>query len=213
MTMLFPEAKLIVFSKAPAPGQVKTRLIPALGEDGAARLHQDMLEQKLRLVTENQIAAIDLYCSPDLHHPYFQEIASRFNIDLHTQIGDDLGERMANAMQTTLSTHSLAMIIGTDCPPLDRIYLRDAFQALADGSDAVVGPATDGGYVLLGLRRFDNMLFTGIDWGTNMVYRQTKTRLEQLGFPHVELDTLWDIDRPEDLVLYRDWSIERGNKK
>lgn len=202
--MLFPDAKLIIFSKAPEPGQVKTRLIPALGKDGAAQLHRNMLEQKLQMVSESQIATVDLYCSPDQQHPYFQQIASSFNLSLHTQIGADLGERMANALQVALSTHSQAVIIGTDCPPLDQAYLIDAFQALENGADSVIGPATDGGYVLLGLRRFSRTLFTDMDWGTNRVFRQTKARLHQLEFSYVELDSLWDIDRPEDLVLYRE---------
>ncbi|MCP4128071.1 MAG: glycosyltransferase [Gammaproteobacteria bacterium] len=201
--MLFPNSKLIIFSKAPDPGRVKTRLIPALGETGAAQLHQEMLEQKLKQVTETEIATIELCCAPNRQHPYFRQIASRFDLELRTQTGDDLGERMANAIQTDLHTPPQTVIIGTDCPPLDLAYIAEAFQALQDGTDAVIGPATDGGYVLLGLNRFSSDLFTNIDWGTNRVCDQTRARLHQLGFTHVELDTLWDVDRPEDLDLYR----------
>ncbi len=201
--MLFPDSKLIIFSKAPDPGQVKTRLIPALGKTGAAQLHQELLEQKLKLVTENMIAAVELHCAPDRQHPYFQQLASRLNLELHTQVGDGLGERMANALQAALSTHSQAVIIGTDSPPLDLAYLTAAFQGLENDADAVIGPAADGGYVLLGLRRFSPMLFTKIDWGTNLVCGQTRAQLHRLGFTHVELETLWDVDRPEDLDLYR----------
>ncbi|MCP3671549.1 MAG: glycosyltransferase [Gammaproteobacteria bacterium] len=201
--MLFPNSKLIIFSKAPDPGQVKTRLIPALGETGAAQLHQEMLEQKLRLMTETAIATVELHCAPNQQHPYFRQIASRFNLKLHTQTGDDLGERMANALQAALGTHSQAVIIGIDSPPLDLAYVTEAFHALRNGTDAVIGPATDGGYVLLGLSRFSSGLFTKIDWGTNRVCNQTRAHLHQLKFTHVELNTLWDVDRPEDLDLYR----------
>ncbi len=202
--MLFPDSKLIIFSKAPDPGQVKTRLIPAMGKTGAAQLHQDMLEQKLKLVTENGIAVVELHCAPDQQHPYFQQTAYRSNLELHTQVGDDLGERMANALQAALNTHSKAVIIGTDCPLLDQEYLIAAFQALENGSDAVIGPAADGGYVLLGLRQFHPTLFTDMYWGTDTVLSYTKARLHQSGFTYVELNTLWDVDRPDDLDLYRE---------
>ncbi len=201
--MPLTNSKLIIFSKAPDPGQVKTRLIPALGETGAAQLHQEMLEQKLRLMTETAIATVELHCAPDRQHPYFRQIASSFNLELYTQTGEDLGERMANALQAALGTHSQAVIIGTDSPPLDLAYVTQAFQALQDGADVVIGPAADGGYVLLGLNHYSSGLFTNIDWGTNRVCNQTRARLHQLGFTHVELDTLWDVDRPEDLDLYR----------
>ncbi len=201
--MPLTNSKLIIFSKAPDPGQVKTRLIPALGETGAAQLHQEMLEQKLRLMTETEIATVELHCAPDRQHPYFRQIASSFNLELYTQTGEDLGERMANALQAALGTHSQAVIIGTDSPPLDLAYVTQAFQALQDGADVVIGPAADGGYVLLGLNHYSSGLFTNIDWGTNRVCNQTRARLHQLGFTHVELDTLWDVDRPEDLDLYR----------
>jgi len=174
-----------------------------MGKTGSAQLHQDMLEQKLKLVTENRIAVVELHCPPDQQHPYFQQAASRFNLELHTQVGDDLGERMANALQDALNTHSQAVIIGTDCPPLDQEYLVSAFQALENGSDAVIGPAADGGYVLLGLRQFHSILFTDMDWGTDTVLNHTKAKLHQLGFTYVELNTLWDVDRPDDLDLYR----------
>jgi len=122
-----------------------------------------MLEHKLRLASENKIAPTDLYCSPNHQHPYFQQVAARFNLKLHTQSGDDLGQRMANALQAALNTHTMAVIIGSDSPPLDLTYIKAAFQTLKQGSDAVIGPAIDGGYVLLGMRRFSNKLFTSIN--------------------------------------------------
>ncbi len=202
--MLFPDGKLIIFSKAPVPGKVKTRLISELGADGAARLHQDMLEQKLRLATDNQIASVALFCSPNKEHPNFQQLQSRFVLELNSQAGDDLGKRMANAMQQALANHKQAVIIGTDCPPLDHLYLIEAFRALDQGADAVIGPASDGGYVLLGLSHFSKKIFEDIDWGGEKVFSQTITKLRQLGLNYVELKTLWDVDRPGDLIRYRE---------
>ncbi len=197
--MLFPKDKLIVFAKAPIPGQVKKRLIPALGAENAAKLHQEMLEKKLRTVNDNKITHLELYCWPDKHHPYFQEIQSRYSLQLYSQQGADLGERMANAMRRSITEQGNAVLIGTDSPPLDNAYLIQAFQALQDGADAVVGPAEDGGYILLGLSRFDNAIFKDIDWGEKTVFNQTALHLTQLDFNWVELETLWDVDRPEDL--------------
>lgn len=201
--MLFSSGKLIILSKAPIPGQVNTRLIPVLGEEGAAKLHQEMLEHKLQLACDQPIAAVDLYCYPNRTHPYFQQLASRFRLVLHNQTGADIGARMANAMQHALSNHRQAVLIGTDCPPLDRPYLIEAFQALAQGADAVIGPASDGGYILLGLTRFEQTIFDGMDWGQESVCAQTITRLRQLQVNYVELTTLWDVDGPADLIRYQ----------
>ncbi len=197
--MLFPDDKLLIFAKAPIPGQVKKRLIPALGAKGAARLHQEMLKQKLRMANDNQIAQLELHCWPDKHHPYFQEVQSRYSLQLHNQKGGNLGERMAHAMQQSITQHSNTILIGTDSPPLDSDYLIQAFKALQSGADAVIGPAEDGGYILIGLSRFNSEIFQGIKWGGKTVCRQTISICNNIDFDWVELDTLWDVDRPEDL--------------
>lgn len=197
--MLFPDDKLIIFAKAPIPGQVKKRLIPALGAKGAARLHQEMLEQKLRIANDNQIAQLELYCWPNKYHPYFQEVQSRYSLQLHNQQGDNLGERMAHAMQQTIDEHSNVVLIGTDSPPLDRYYLIQVFQALQSDTEAVIGPAEDGGYILIGLSRFNSEIFQGITWGGETVCRQTISKFKKTNFDYIELYTLWDVDRPEDL--------------
>ncbi len=197
--MLFPNDRLIIFAKAPIPGQVMKRIVPVLGAEGAARLHQEMLEQKLRMAHDHQIATVELYCWPDTDHPFFQEAQSRHPLQLHNQTGDDLGQRMAHAMQQSINNNCNTVLIGTDSPPLDHAYITKAFQALKDGADAVIGPAKDGGYILIGLCRFDKEIFEEIDWGEKSVFNQTTLRLAQLGFELVELETLWDVDRPEDL--------------
>ncbi len=203
--MQFPNDKLIIFAKAPIPGQVKKRLIPTLGANGAARLHQEMLEQKLLMAHDNQIAPLELYCWPDRYHPYFQEIQSRYPMQLHSQQGADLGERMADAMQRSINGQGSTVLIGTDSPPLDSTYLTQAFQTLQDGVEAVIGPAEDGGYILIGLSRFDRHIFDSIKWGNDEVYVQTLSKLIRLGYKYVELDTLWDVDRPEDLERLGDF--------
>jgi rSAM/selenodomain-associated transferase 1 len=201
--VLFPNDKLIIFAKAPIAGKVKKRLIPALGENGAAKLHQKMLEGKLLMAMENSIAPVELCCWPDIDHPYFQQIQPR--PQLQNQTGDNLGERMAQAMQQSIHEQSNAVLIGTDSPPLDLDYLIKAFQTLQSGVDAVIGPAEDGGYVLIGLSRFDSEIFQGIEWGSEKVFSQTISKLRNLNFNYVALETLWDVDRPDDLLRLGDF--------
>ena len=110
---------------------------------------------------------------------------------------------MHYAMEQALSHAQTAVIIGTDCPVMDANYLKAAFHALDNGNDVVLGPAEDGGYVLFGARRLDSSLFRSIRWGSDSVLSNTRSALQELGWAWSELDTLWDIDRPEDLDRIR----------
>lgn len=196
-TLRFPGASLMIFAKAPVAGAAKTRLAPVLGEQEAADLHARLTERILHTAVSANLAPVELWCSPDCSHPFFQAVAG--TVGRRAQRGQDLGERMANAFDTAFGSHSYAVLIGTDCPALTADYLARAFAALDGGADAVVGPAEDGGYVLLGLRRMDKRLFDGVAWGTARVLGQTRKRLAALGWRWQELETLWDVDRPEDL--------------
>ncbi len=194
--MGYPEARLLVFAKAPVPGEVKTRLIPALGAQGAAALHARLTRHTVVMALAANIAPVELWCSPDDQHPFFRELP----VPRRIQCGTDLGERMGNALCTVLTQAHCAILIGTDCPALTGNYLREAVERLAQGEDAVLGPAEDGGYVLIGLRRCDARLFEGIAWGTAGVLAATRARLAKCGFRWHELSTLWDVDRIKDLV-------------
>ncbi len=185
---------ILVFAKAPVAGEAKTRLIPALGAADAAALHERLIGRTLATATETGFRMV-LWCHPDARHPLFA--AWRENrIPLETQTGDHLGERMYRAFTATKGP---AVVIGTDCPDLTAGDLAQAFRLLATGNDAVLGPALDGGYWLLGLNRPDHSLFEGIDWGGNRVAAQTRQRLTALGWRWEELASRPDIDRPEDL--------------
>jgi hypothetical protein len=115
----------------------------------------------------------------------------------------DLGKRMHRALARALRDHESAILIGSDCPVLAASDLRAAAQALQGGASAVLSPAEDGGYALIGLRRNSRRLFSGIDWGGAQVLAQTRRRLGQLGWGWKELRTLWDVDRPEDVARLR----------
>ena len=202
--------EIAVFTRAPAPGRAKRRLIPALGAAGAAELQRRLTD---RIVAAAIAAAnastnagagageVSLWCTPDCRDPSFQALATRHPaLRLYAQRGNDLGERMGAAMRNMLGRSPFALLAGSDCPALGETGLRQAAEWLAGGPDAVLVPARDGGYVLIGLRRFDGSLFTGIDWGTERVLSATRRRLAALGWEWRETDPLPDIDRPDDLV-------------
>lgn len=195
--MRFPDARLMIFAKAPVAGSAKTRLAPTLGEQGAADLHAQLTERILHTAITANLAPVEIWCSPDCSHRFFQAVTSA--VGRRVQHGEDLGERMANAFDAALIHHPYAVLVGTDCPAMTADYLARAFALLDGGADAVLGPAEDGGYVLLGLRRTDKHLFEDVAWGTNRVLDETCERLTALSWRWQELETLWDVDRPEDL--------------
>jgi rSAM/selenodomain-associated transferase 1 len=195
--------RVIVFAKEPVRGRVKTRLAPALGADEAAALHRTLTDGTLTVATGAAPGAVELCCTPDDPHPVLTELAHRHGAHLAVQGPGHLGERMARAFARTLPGGRPVLIVGTDCPVLSAAYLRQASDALADGADAVLGPAEDGGYVLIGLRRFAAGLFDGITWGGADVCDTQRHRLAELGFRWTELPTLWDVDRPADLARYQ----------
>lgn len=200
MDYRFPNQRILIMAKAPIPGQAKTRLIPTLGEEGAAQLHQQLVQRLLDALIPARIAPLQLWCSPDEKHPLFQDCAQRFPLSLHHQQGDDLGQRLAHALSSALHDADAAMVIGCDIPQLGPAQLSQACQWLEQGSDAVLGPSEDGGYYLLGLRTMAEELFTDIPWGKAQVAEHTRVRLRELEWPWRELETLWDIDRKEDLL-------------
>lgn len=201
-----PTTRILLFAKAPIPGQTKTRLIPALGAVGAARLHAQLLRATMERLASGLHGPIDarleLWCAPNTAHPLFQELAATHGIDLREQSDGDLGDRLLAGCRDALRRADGVVLIGSDCPGLGPAQLAQALAALqAPEVDAVLGPALDGGYVLLGLRRAESALFTEMPWGGDRVAEITRQRLAALGWYWQELPALRDVDRPEDL----DW--------
>jgi hypothetical protein len=199
--MRFPGGRILLFAKAPLPGRVKTRLVSALGEQRAAQLYRELLERVIGEAAAG-IAPLEIWCAPDTRHGVFREAAKDPAISLHTQPGGDLGERMAFATRKALTRSEAVLLIGGDCPVLNGAHLKQAFAWLYAGADAVLGPAEDGGYVLLGLRRVERELFAGIPWSTPAVLDVTRRRLGELNWSWRELEPLWDLDREADLDRY-----------
>jgi glycosyltransferase A (GT-A) superfamily protein (DUF2064 family) len=173
---------VLVFARSAIPGRVKTRLVPHLGEWGAARLHARLTARAVRTAQAARCGPVELY-------------------DSARQRGADLGSRMQRALSEALRRHRAAIVIGADCPALRAADVQRAARLLAGGTDVVLAPAEDGGYVLIGARRISPRLFSGIDWGSSRVFAQTVERLA--GVRWKELRKLWDVDRPEDLERLR----------
>jgi hypothetical protein len=205
-----------IFAKAPIPGQVKTRLIPRLGVQGAADFQHRLLRRTLEMAFDAQLDSVSLWCTPSCAHPVFAACREAWGLALSEQRGDDLGARMLHAF-STLCPKGPVLLVGTDCPLLTVITLRRAAEALRAGRDAVFLPAEDGGYVLIGLHQPEPLLFENMPWGTHRVMAETRSRLSQLGWRWAEPEVLWDVDRPEDIDRLRasglldDWFREVGN--
>jgi uncharacterized protein len=197
-----PHNVVLIFTKSPEPGKVKTRLIPALGEQGAARLYTSLLQREVDWIAQQTPYAMELWATPDTDHPVLRELSEQHGLSVLPQQGSDLGERMGYATKDALSRFKQVVLLGVDCPALTPWHLQRAFDWLAAGSDAVLGPADDGGYVLLGLRHWHPELFQGHAWGSAEVAASTRQALRRIGWRWQELPLLWDLDRPEDLAKY-----------
>ncbi len=191
---------VIIFAKAPVPGLVKTRLIPALGAAGAAALAQLMLENALHVATDANVGPVQLHCAPDEEYPALQAAAMRAGAICLAQGTGDLGERMTHALTAALAVSFRAILIGTDCPALDNGVLCDADASLAAGAGAVFVPTVDGGFALAGFRREAlgaiAGVFAGIAWSTPAVMHSVRKELLRAGLRWNELSTLVDVDDP-----------------
>jgi rSAM/selenodomain-associated transferase 1 len=186
-----------ILAKAPLPGLAKTRLIPALGAEGAAQLQARLIARTLATACAAKVGPVTLWAAPEESH--FHALVDELPVALARQADGDLGARMLAAF----TARSPALVIGADCPTLEPNHLRQAADALRAGSNAAIIPAEDGGYVLIGLERPQPALFARMPWGTDQVLAETRRRAERLGLALRELAPLWDVDVPEDLERLR----------
>ncbi len=199
------EESLIVFTRYPEAGKTKTRMIPILGAEGAAQLQRQMTEHTLREVQKLQS---DRPLSVEVHFTGSSEQLMKdwlgWDLVYRHQSEGDLGQRMRSAFELSFNAGmSGVVIIGIDCPDLNRSKMREAYKAIGRDCDLVLGPAADGGYYLIGLSRLVPELFVGINWGTSEVLAQTKAIAEKLGLKVHYLSVLNDVDRPEDLEIWQ----------
>jgi len=195
---------LIIFTRYPEPGKTKTRLIPALGAEKAALLQRQMTEHTLAQVKQLQAqrsVTVEVSFAGGNSTLMVQWLGNDL---IYTAQGEgSLGNRMARSLAHTFHDRAdYAVIIGTDCPGLNAELLAEAFDQLHWAYDLVLGPAVDGGYYLLGLRRFIPELFVGVNWGSAEVLSQTTAIAKQLNLSVAYLPQLPDLDRPEDLYIW-----------
>ncbi len=196
------QVQVAVLAKAPIAGLAKTRLIPVLGPQGAARLQRQFTHNAVRVAQAAALGSVTLWCAPNAQHRFFRALVQAAGVACLTQPTGDLGQRMHTAFQFHCVKGPL-LLTGTDCPSLRPTHLRQAARALRDGDDAVFYPAEDGGYVLVGLRRPQPALFKHMVWGTSEVMSETRKRAQALGLRVREFETFRDVDTPSDLAHWR----------
>lgn len=192
-------AAILIFARAPVPGECKTRLIPVLGADGAAALHARLVEHALQVALSSGAGPVSLWCAGDVSHEFFRRCARDFGIALHAQCAGDLGARMLDAFQRTAGP---ALLAGSDAPCITAQDWGDCASAL-DTHDAVFLPAEDGGYGLVGLREARAEIFSSMTWSHARVMDDTRARMRDAAMTWREVRAIWDIDEPEDLARLR----------
>ena len=186
-----------VFAKAPIEGFCKTRLAKDIGDKQATAYHARMAEDTLSGLMGNH--DVQLWCKPSKEHSFFQEMKTKYPVSTFDQKGESLGIIMDNAAHMAFKDNTTTIIqMGTDCPQLDQNYIEQALEAL-DKADIVIGPADDGGYVLLAQQKHYDDLYKDIEWGSSVVLEQLTGNIKAMGLSYTLLNTLRDVDTAEDL--------------
>ncbi len=194
-----PQDALIIFAKTPDINSVKTRLKPYLSDNERLSLHKALLENTMKVAINLKNIKVTIFYTPEGGEDYFK----RFKLPVFLQKGKDLGERMYNAMKQMISRgNKKVVVIGSDIPDISNKIILEAFNRL-NTSDTVIGPAEDGGYYLIGMKKPDKKIFSGIDWSTKKVLNQTLKKAKYIKLKVSLVQTLRDIDRPEDLDLLK----------
>lgn len=201
-----------VFARAPIAGFCKTRLAKELGIKQATAFHAEMVDDTLSRLTPGN--NVQLWCKPDKQHAFFQKMCEKYPVITFNQQGDSLGVIMDNAAKSAFMNDASAVIqVGTDCPLLDQQYINQAEHAL-DEVDIVIGPAADGGYVLLAQKNYHKDLYRGITWGSSAVLQQLIENVKRQQLSFMLLETLFDIDTVDDMKRLNDnrFPVYEGKK-
>ena len=200
---------LLVFAKSPEPGQVKTRLIPDIGVDAATNLYKELLTRTLNTSVNSIFSEKQLWISGNKEHSFFDSFHKINHFKVMPQTGKDLGERMYKAFNEALNENHHAVLIGCDCPELNISDFQSAVAMLESDKDLVLGPAEDGGYYLIGLKKNHIELFTDVEWGSDTVFSKTISIAEKLNLNIGLLTKRSDIDRVADLQAYETRKTKR----
>lgn len=194
---------LVQFARSPLEGQVKTRMIPHLTAAAARDLHCELVTWTCRQLLASGLGDVEVHVAGDTCEPLFERCLALGASAVLQQQGAHLGERMYHAIREGLERYASVILVGSDCPGIDPAYLRRAAFALGE-APLVLGPAIDGGYVMIGANAIEPEVFRDIPWGTPGVYARTRAALSRMSMRWAELPALSDIDRPEDLTVWED---------
>lgn len=190
--------RIVIMAKAPIPGLCKTRLIPALGEKGAADLARQMLTNTIKMAIESGAGRIECCMTPSPESLPGLVTSYPTEINWTKQVDGDLGIKMAAIVRRVIDEGESIILLGTDCPGLSTVHIQKAAQWLQHGDVSLI-PVDDGGYCLIGLNQYATELFSAIPWSTSNVTEITRQRILALGWRLFESESLFDIDVPEDL--------------
>lgn len=196
------DAELILFAKTPVAGEVKTRLIPELGDRGAAAFAAALVEETVRRAVQAWPGPVHLKVWPDTRHACFERMERLHRLPISLQSGGDLGARMFNALNDACGRGASAAIMGCDVPHCPPETFRTAHAFLAQGR-AVIGPSIDGGYYLVGINPPHPECFERIDWGGGKVFDTTLKRAAKAGIDLIVLQQLNDFDTASDIETLR----------
>ncbi len=191
---------ILVFGRSPLSGRAKTRLIPTLGPQGAADLYGLLLEHALATALAAQVGRVTLWLDAEPVAEEVECLRGGHDIEIAVQVPGDLGMRMHEALLQSLAAGALPLLMGSDVPALTPAALLQAATLLRGGRDAVLAPAQDGGYGLVGVARPLPSLFEAMPWSTSFVLAETRRRCTRDGIDLAELDWVWDLDEPADLI-------------
>jgi hypothetical protein len=183
-------------------------MMPDLTPQQACELHCELVLWTSATLAGSGLGEVQLCVAGDADHPLFVQCRELGVCRVSQQRGADLGERMYRAIQNGLQHYAKVILVGSDCPAIEGAYLEQALSAL-DAAPLVLGPAQDGGYVLIGAREIHRELFEEIPWGTEQVYGKTIGSIRKLDLSWAELPVLADVDRPQDLAA---WKILRDRR-
>ncbi len=206
---------LIVFLKYPETKKVKTRLGKDIGDWRAAELYREVAGFVADSFSRSENWTTFFFYTPKERKKEVLEWLGDKEVFFFAQQRDSLGQKMSHAFGKCFSLgFRNVVIIGTDCVMITEEDVETAFSLLSGGQfEAVLGPATDGGYYLLGLRRKTDAVFQNIQWSTSLVFKETKKRMEESGLRHAVMRELADIDEGKDInikdIMTRDTELGR----
>lgn len=175
--------------------------MPDLSAEQARDVHIELSQGTLQLVSAPQLCSVQLWCSPDTSHSFFQSCRDNYRVSLHQQQGQNLGERMHHAITDALILYSNVLLLGCDCPSLIADDIEHAISHLKH-NDIVLAPAEDGGYVMIGMKKSNPDVFSNMAWGNNTVLSTTRKRIKEQGLSFTEINTQWDVDTIVDYQRY-----------